>query len=57
MNDRALKTERHCALNVVYANPPILLTNQPSASIWTLNDFIVALILVGVMAAIALGVL
>ena len=48
------KSERHCALDAVY--PPAPRSTQPSASSWRLSDAAIALMLVGTIAGLVLGV-
>lgn len=57
MSARKFKSERHFALDVSFSDAPIACSEPPTPLAWTLNDLIVALIGVGVVVALALGVL
>ena len=57
MSARKFKSERHFALDVSFSDAPIACSEPPTPLAWTLNDFIVALIGVGVIAALFAGVI
>ena len=51
-----IRSERHHALDVVYS-ADVKRSDPPTPLVWTMNDFIVALVAVGTLAAFFAGVL